>query len=156
MNLGKNLCEARKKQNLSQEDVAFKLKVSRQTVSKWELDESIPNIYETKQMATLYQVTMDELLEEDTSIKEIEKIMQNTTEKSAEKIDWTSVWSSKYPILNRYIEEIHIEKYSKEIVDMLDALQEEYQYTELEAMLVLKDILWRIWKSREGLRNKSL
>ena len=39
MNLGNNLFQARKKAGLSQEDVAEKLGVSRQTISKWETDE---------------------------------------------------------------------------------------------------------------------
>ena len=37
MKLGKNLFQARKKSGLSQEEVAAKLCVSRQTISKWEL-----------------------------------------------------------------------------------------------------------------------
>ena len=41
MSLGNSLFQARKKSGLSQEDVAEKLGVSRQTVSKWETDETI-------------------------------------------------------------------------------------------------------------------
>ena len=44
MSLGNRLFHARKKQGLSQEDVAGKLGVSRQTVSKWETDETLPDI----------------------------------------------------------------------------------------------------------------
>ena len=44
MNLGNSLFQARKKCGLSQEDVAEKLGVSRQTVSKWETDETVPDI----------------------------------------------------------------------------------------------------------------
>ena len=40
MNLGTNLYNARKKSGLSQEEVAEKLGVSRQTISKWELEVS--------------------------------------------------------------------------------------------------------------------
>ena len=48
MNLGNNLFHARKKRGLSQEDVAQKLGVSRQTISKWETDETVPNIRQSK------------------------------------------------------------------------------------------------------------
>ena len=41
MNLGKSLWNARKKSGLSQEEVAEKLGVSRQTISKWELEVSL-------------------------------------------------------------------------------------------------------------------
>ena len=44
MSLGSNISDARKRSGLSQEEVAAKLGVSRQTISKWELDETIPDI----------------------------------------------------------------------------------------------------------------
>ena len=44
MNLGNSLFHARKRCGFSQEDVAEKLGVSRQTVSKWETDETLPDI----------------------------------------------------------------------------------------------------------------
>ena len=44
MGLGNNLFQARKKKGLSQEEVAEKLGVSRQTISKWETDETLPDI----------------------------------------------------------------------------------------------------------------
>ena len=44
MTLGERLTELRKKANLSQEDIAEKIGVSRQTVSKWELDQSLPDL----------------------------------------------------------------------------------------------------------------
>ena len=48
MNLGNSLFHARKKRGLSQEDGAQKLGVSRQTISKWETDETVPNIRQSK------------------------------------------------------------------------------------------------------------
>ena len=44
MSLGKSLYQARKKSGLSQENVAEQLGVSRQTISKWETDETLPDI----------------------------------------------------------------------------------------------------------------
>ena len=43
MDLGENLYNLRKKKNLSQEEVAEKLNVTRQTISKWETGESKPD-----------------------------------------------------------------------------------------------------------------
>ena len=65
MNLGNNLFQARKKAGLSQESVAEKLGVSRQTISKWETDETIPDIYQSKKLAKLYKLSLDELIEFD-------------------------------------------------------------------------------------------
>ena len=50
MSLGNHLFEARKKRGLSQEEVAGKLGVSRQTISKWETDETLPDIRQSKRL----------------------------------------------------------------------------------------------------------
>ncbi len=60
MNLGNSLFHARKKCGLSQEDVAEKLGVSRQTISKWETGETLPDIRQSKQMSLLYHVSLDD------------------------------------------------------------------------------------------------
>ena len=48
MSLGNHLFHARKKRGLSQEEVAEKLGISRQTVSKWETNETLPDIRQSK------------------------------------------------------------------------------------------------------------
>lgn len=90
MNLGNSLFHARKKCGLSQEDVAEKLGVSRQTVSKWETDETLPDIRQSKKMSVLYNMSLDELIEFDIDVKEIQQITEKTSEQIEEKIDWTS------------------------------------------------------------------
>lgn len=72
MNLGNSLFHARKRCGLSQEDVAEKLGVSRQTVSKWETDETIPDIRQSKKMAVLYHLSLDELIDFDLELTEIQ------------------------------------------------------------------------------------
>ena len=73
-------------------------------------------------------------------MENIERIIKNTTEESQNKVNWTKVWSTKYPILKTYQEEVDIPKYAKEIRRLLNELQEKYNYNELDAMLVFKDI----------------
>ena len=77
-------------------------------------------------------------------------IIKNTTDENQEKIDWTKAWSTKYPILKQYQNEVDINKYAKEIRKMFNSLQENYGYSELDSMLVLKDIL-----AHEYLDNKK-
>ena len=48
MTLGNSLYKARKRTGLSQEEVAEKLGVSRQTISKWETNETLPDIRQSK------------------------------------------------------------------------------------------------------------
>ena len=54
MSLGNRLSGARKRKGLSQEAVAEKLGVSRQTISKWETGETLPDIRQAKKLAVLY------------------------------------------------------------------------------------------------------
>lgn len=149
MSLGNSLFNARKRSGLSQEDVAEKLGVSRQTISKWELDETLPDIRQSKHLSNLYHVTMDELIDFDVDVKEIEQIIANTNEKTEQKIDWTSAWGKKYPILTTYQEKVDVDDYKIKITELLDSLKMKYGYNDLDAMLVLKDILSHTWNSRE-------
>ena len=149
MNLGNNLFQARKKAGLSQEMVAEKLGVSRQTISKWETDETIPDIYQSKKLAKLYNLTLDELIDFDIDIKEIEEIIKNTDEEKESKINWTNAWSKKYPVLKNYTQQVDISKYSTIIRKPLNSLKDNYGFNELDSMLVLKDILYHEWKDNK-------
>ncbi|SFI05761.1 looped-hinge helix DNA binding domain-containing protein, AbrB family [Pseudobutyrivibrio sp. OR37] len=62
MSFADNLMELRKLNNLSQEDIAEKIGVSRQTLSKYETGESLPDIERCKMLADLFGVTMDDLI----------------------------------------------------------------------------------------------
>lgn len=147
MKLGNSLFHARKKCGLSQEAVAGKLGVSRQTISKWETDETLPDIRQSKQMALLYNVSLDELIEFDVDVQEIQQIIERTSEELEAKIDWTSAWGKKYPILLNYQKEVNAANYAARLSIMIDELKTEYGYSELDAFLVLKDILAKVWKS---------
>lgn len=61
MTLGENLQRLRKSAGLSQEEVAGRLFVSRQSVSKWENGQAEPGVENLKALAALYGVTMDQL-----------------------------------------------------------------------------------------------
>lgn len=65
-NLGEKLKEARENANLSQQDVADKLNVSRQTISKYELNINEPDLETLKELSYLYQVDINYLLGMDT------------------------------------------------------------------------------------------
>ena len=150
MNLGNNFFNARKKKGLFQEEVAEKLRVSRQTISKWELGETIPDIYQSKKLANLYNLSLDELIEFDIDVNEIQEAIDKTSDKVSEKIDWTKVWIKKYPILSTYRNEVKIETYVVELKRLLDDLKKQYGYDDLNAFLILKDILASIWNYKNN------
>lgn len=150
MNLGNSLFHARKKSGLSQEEVAEKLGISRQTVSKWETGETLPDIRQSKRLAVLYHLSLDELIDFDLDVQEIEQAIARSDEKLNEKIDWTRAWGKKYPILLEYPAQVNTEYYAVRLDELLQTLRDEYRYSELDAMLVLKDILAQVWKRRKG------
>lgn len=149
MSLGNHLFHARKKKGLSQEEVAEKLGISRQTVSKWETDETLPDICQSKRLAVLYGLSLDELVEFDVDIKEIQEAIDRTSEAVSDKIDWTKAWGKKYPILTRYREEVDTAAYAAKLDELLGDLEKKYGYGELDSFLVLKDILASVWNSRK-------
>ena len=153
MNLGNSLFHARKKCGFSQEDVAEKLGVSRQTISKWETDETVPDIRQSKKMALLYNMSLDELIDFDMDIKQIQETIDKTNEEMEEKIDWTNAWAKKYPILLKYQNKVNIPSYARRLNEMLEEIKKEYQFSEQDAMLVLKDILYHVWKNRKNTLN---
>ena len=62
MNLSDNLKKIRKDNNLSQEQLAEKLGVSRQSVSKWESGLAYPEMDKVLQICQLFNLNVDELL----------------------------------------------------------------------------------------------
>lgn len=145
MSLGTNFFNARKKQGLSQEEVAEKLGVSRQTISKWELDETLPDIKQSKKLAAAYKVSLDELIEFDPDLNDIKEVIAKTSEEKQAKVDWTSVWAEKYPVLTTYQQNVQLDDYVPKMKEMLQRLKKDYGYTDQDAFLVLKDILAQIW-----------
>ena len=148
MNIGNHLMMARKRKGLSQESVAEKLVVSRQTISKWETCETLPDICQAKTLATIYGISLDELITFDSDVQELQDIIERTSEELTNKIDWTKLWRKKYPILNEYQKEVDIPYYASQILSLFLQLEKTYGYNKLNSMLVLKDILATVWKAR--------
>lgn len=65
MTFGEKLSKLRKESNYTQEQLADILGVSRQSVSKWELDETYPETEKMIQIGKLFDCSMDYLLKED-------------------------------------------------------------------------------------------
>ena len=74
MNLGNKITELRKKNNLSQEDVTEKVGVTRQTISKWELEETTPDIKQAKELSKIFNVSLDELTDNDVKNILVDKV----------------------------------------------------------------------------------
>lgn len=55
---------ARENSNLTQSEVAKKLYVTRQTISRWEQGKTLPNIFAIEKLSDIYQVSLDELIKD--------------------------------------------------------------------------------------------
>lgn len=70
MKFHEKLKQERKKHNLSQEDLANKINISRQSISKWELEKGYPNIETLIELSEIFDITVDELLKGDDFLKD--------------------------------------------------------------------------------------
>lgn len=82
MNLGKTLQDLRKNKNISQEEMADTLNVSRQTISNWENSKSYPDILSLMTLCDIYKISLDDLFKNNedllNNIKKNEKKKKNT------------------------------------------------------------------------------
>ena len=81
MEIGNKILKLRKKNNISQEVLAEKVGVARQTISKWELEETSPDITQAKTLSKIFKVSLDELVNNDLNSIIVEKV--SNTEKLA-------------------------------------------------------------------------
>lgn len=91
-------------------------------------------------------MTLDALIEYDFDEAQAQEMIDSVSEAAQEKIDWNRVWSKKYPVLSTYHKTVRVEDYAPALGEMLTQLQVDYGYSHTDAVLVLKDILARVWK----------
>ena len=102
------------------------------------------------ELSLLYHVTLDELVDFDIKVKEIEEVIENTSEETQQKIDWTQMWAKKYPVLVSYKQEVKTGVYTTKLQEMLTDLKRTYGYGDEDAFLVLKDILAQIYNAKKA------
>lgn len=70
MNIGERIYELRRKNSMSQEDLAEKMNVSRQSISKWESSQSVPEVERIIQLSNIFNVSTDWILKGENSKKQ--------------------------------------------------------------------------------------
>lgn len=70
MTLGEKIQQLRKSRGMSQEQLAEKINVSRQSISKWELNDAIPDLNKIIILSQLFAISIDELIKENSSYKQ--------------------------------------------------------------------------------------
>lgn len=74
MELKDKIAILRKKGNITQADLANKLLVTRQAVSKWETGEALPSIENIVQLSHIFKISIDQLVDKN---KDIDKLRKN-------------------------------------------------------------------------------
>lgn len=86
MKFSEKLMELRKSKGMSQEDLAEKLNVTRQTVSKWELDQTSPDMNKLIEISKLFEVSLDELANNVDTTNSENTYKESSTEKNNTKL----------------------------------------------------------------------
>lgn len=86
MTLGQKIFELRNKRKMSQGDLAEKLNVSRQSISKWETDTSVPELDKLIMLSDLFSITMDDLVRDELPEKSTDEAKENTEKSSPETV----------------------------------------------------------------------
>ena len=77
MDIGLRIKKFREQQKISQEELALKIFVSRQTISNWETNKSCPDVKSLITLSNIFNVSLDNFIKED--IKEMREIVEKTT-----------------------------------------------------------------------------
>lgn len=107
MKINEKLPILRKRKGFSQEDLAHELDVSRQAVYKWEVGESTPELDKIKKMATVFEISFDDLLNDEIDITKNSSIKEN---KKTTKFRKVYVSNKKFSHENVEIENGYIPK----------------------------------------------
>ena len=93
MSLGQKILELRKRRGFSQEQFGEKINVTRQTISNWELGETSPNPEQLKLISKEFNVSIDELLDNDIKDILIDKVnnTENTTKLLSKILKWLGI-----------------------------------------------------------------
>ena len=135
MTFGKKLSILRKQLNLSQAELAEKLNVSRQAITKWENEIGLPDLDNIKKLSSIFNVKIDELL--DYKIEEV-KINLNITEEKIERENSRFNNVDKF-ILQKFANAESIEKLTREV--KLTFWQEVFDFFIGSGTLGVADIL---------------
>lgn len=137
MRLGEKIAKARKNINLTQDQLAESLEVTRQTISKWESDLAYPETAKISKLSEVLNVSCDYLLKDDKPVK-VELSIYNSNNYA---IDWAKI----YPILSKYESTVDCDKYYKMFNDIAKEMILTYNYSTEDAFLVLKDLLYKAY-----------
>lgn len=130
MRIGERLKEEREKQGLSQKEVADRLHIARQAVSRWETDQSYPDLENLMALRRLYHVSIDELLGmekeeisesvEEETVEEEKSVKRTELDRKEQGMVFAfALASCLFPLLGVFVPGVLLWKYRKRKVGVL-------------------------------------
>ena len=104
---------------LSQGGCGCKAGSQRQTISKWELDETLPDIRQAKRLAVLYHLSLDELIDFDIDVKENRTGNRKHKRGDPEENRLDESLEQKISGSRRLRQTVDVEKYGRELQKLL-------------------------------------
>lgn len=130
MNIGEKIIELRKKDNLTQEKLAEKIGVSRQTLSNWENNITSPDLNQAQNIVEIFKISLDDLIDNKTEIgcsrksSILNKIIGKTCYLDEDLDDYRIAYNTPCKVLDVNSEFIKIEfKSKKEIITKLVSMK---------------------------------
>lgn len=170
MNFSEKLYELRKKESLSQEELAEKVGVSRQTISKWEMGQSSPEMEKLVNLSKIFDISLDELVGND-DINEKENKPQEDVKPKKKHIFlkilmviciiYFIICVTKFILLTRQVlitNSINEENYSihKFIVNTDDAFPDKSLYINMFIEKIDNRYIMKIYNTLDALGNPSI
>lgn len=143
MNRGEKIAKARREMNLTQDQLAETLEVTRQTILKWESNLAYPESVKLGKLAEVLNVTCDYLLRENQATPTSVEVTINNSG------NYTLDWSKLYPILNEYQDKVDCPHYYEKIYGMVQEIMVKYKYSSEDTLLILKDLLCQVYLHME-------
>lgn len=137
MKTGEKIAKARKNINLTQDQLAEVLEVTRQTISKWESDLTFPETSKISKLAEVLKVSCDYLLREEKLVT----AQVSTPTSNSYAVDWTKL----YPVLGEYQSTVDCNQYHCIFTEMIKELMPTHNYSLDDTVLVLKDLLYKAY-----------
>ncbi len=102
MSLGETIYRLRTEKNLSQGDLAERLEVSRQSVSKWENDSAVPDLAKIVKLSEVFEVSLDELVKGEKAPQEQGVAQGSETQQVSESGQWTRKTVTESEVKSEY------------------------------------------------------
>ena len=147
MKTGDKIAKARKNVNLTQDQLAEVLEVTRQTISKWESNLAYPETSKIAKLAEVLKVSCDYLL------RDVKPVVAEVSTQSADSyiVDWTKL----YPVLGEYQGAVDGKLYHRIFTDMIKEMMATQNYSLEDAILVLKDLMYKAYLEMNKVEKQS-